>query len=72
MREFKRFLIREPLSQKSDNWHDTSFVWRAWINDESFEYFTGPGLVERDGWPKKPTLDDVLYSLVMDSEIDKV
>lgn len=65
---FKCVLIREPYSKKSDNWEDTAFAWRAWVNNESFKYFTGSGLVNPNGRPKPPTLDDVLYALVSDAE----
>ena len=65
--KFEAHLIRAPYVKKSDNWQDTAFSWRVWINDQSFEYYTGSGLVLKNGTPKKPVLDDVLYSLLMDS-----
>lgn len=65
--KFEAHLIRSPYAKKSDNWQENSFAWKVWINDQSFEYFTGYGLVLKNGTPKKPVLDDVLYSLIMDS-----
>ena len=64
---FKAILIREPYAKKSEDWQDTAFAWRIWINDQNFFYFTGGGLVEKNGKPKKPSLDDVLYCLVNDA-----
>lgn len=46
---------------------DTAFAWQVKVNGVSFDFYTGQGLVKDNGRPKPPTLDDVLYSLVMDS-----
>lgn len=63
-------LLRAPIAKKSDDWKETAYHWSVTIGGQSFDYYTGAGLVQtKDGAtiPKKPTYDDVVYSLVMDA-----
>ena len=70
--DFKISLVRSPIDLKSDNWQETAYQWLIFINNVPFDYFTGSGLTYKTkaGYekPKEPTLEDVLYSLVIDSE----
>lgn len=69
--DFFTKLLREPISKKSDNWEDTSYRWLITLDNKTFDYYTGSGLTytkqNGDTEPKRPTLEDVLYSLTMDS-----
>lgn len=69
--QFDSTLLRSPIKEKSDNWQDTSYQWKVKINDQAFDYYTGSALVkihESVVTPIRPTLDDVLYSLLSDCE----
>lgn len=76
--EFKATLIRRPIAKKSDDWRQTAFQWLVFINGQQFDFFTGSGRVikSKHSWvedkPKPPSLDDVLHSLVMDSEAENM
>lgn len=60
-------LLRGPRKAKSDNWQETAHHWLVTIGGQEFDYYTGSAHVTEKGTPKKPALDDVLYSLVMDA-----
>ena len=60
--QFNATLIRKPIAEKSDNWQEGSFEWRVSINNAIFSFYTGSAL------GSEPTLDDVLYSLISDSQ----
>jgi hypothetical protein len=66
--KFEAIFIRRPISKKSEDWQDTAFQWKVLINNESFDYYTGAGWVDKFDRPKPPRLDDVLHSLVSDYE----
>lgn len=72
--KYETKLIRNPLKKKSDNMKETAYQWLVTVNGQSFDYFTGSGLVintqkiYQNERPKTPSLKDVLYSLVMDSD----
>lgn len=75
--QFHVTFVREPLTTKtgkqSDIWQDNSYQWRVMINGEIFDYYTGRGLFDaKKHTPKKPTVDDVLYSLLGDSEAENM
>ena len=70
--EFQTYLVREPLTHKSEDWRETAYEWLVKINQAPFEYYTGSGLVDKLKHPKKPTLDDVLHSLVNDAEAENM
>jgi hypothetical protein len=71
--KFETALIRGPLKTRSSDWQETAYEWRVTLNGVSFPYFTGSGLVTKaktvfdKDRPKKPSLDDVLHSLVLDA-----
>lgn len=54
--------IRDPLNPKSGLWRETATRWLTIINGQEFDYYTG-SLVA-----KKPSLDDVLSSLLLDAD----
>jgi hypothetical protein len=66
--KFEAMLTRSPIKLRSNNWQETSFHWVVAINGQSFDYYTGCGLINEDFSPKEVSLDDVLYSLISDSE----
>lgn len=60
-------LMRAPLAKKSDKWQETAYHWLVTIGGQHFDYYTGAGLVDSAGKPKKPNYDDVVYSLITDA-----
>lgn len=66
--QFNLTFMREPLDINSTNWQETCYHWRAHINNQDFDFYTGAGWVTKAGTPKRPKLDDVLHSLVSDSD----
>jgi hypothetical protein len=64
---FKYNLVRGPVKGVKE-WPKNSFKWHVELNGISFDYFTGTGLVKPNGSPLSPNVDDVLHSLIMDSE----
>lgn len=68
--KFNTRLIRKPLTEnrKNDDWQLSSYLWEVSINGQSFDFYCGSGWVNKNGQPKAPKLDDVLHSLIMDSE----
>lgn len=60
--QFSITKVRNPLSPKSDVWRETATRWLAIINNQEFDYYTGSGIT------KKPELDDVLSSLLLDAD----
>lgn len=59
---FKAVLLRNPSRIKSDNWKKNYHHWIITINGQSFDCYTGTAT------PNPPTLDDVLYCLIMDAK----
>lgn len=57
-------LIRGPLNK--GDWPAKSFKWLVTIDGQQFDYYTGIGRVKPNGSPKPPSLDDVLFSLILD------
>jgi hypothetical protein len=68
--DFKVKLIRNPISDngRSPIWQENAFQWKVLLNNQDFDYYTGNRLVDKIGRPKKPTVDDVLHSLLSDYE----
>ncbi len=64
--QYQAKLIRPPVNLKSGNWQETAYQWQIIINGQTFDYYTGSALVNKNGTPKKPVLDDILYSLTSD------
>lgn len=89
-------MVRNPIKQNADDWHETAHHWRVTINGETVDYYTGIGhrtprafRMEREDYarlarasrltpdglkqllrcsiPTKPSVDDVIYSLVSDA-----
>lgn len=70
--EFQAIFIRKPIHIKSAVWQETSHQWKVLINGQDFDYYTGSGLIDENKSPKKPTLDDVLHSLLSDYDAMKI
>lgn len=100
--KYETHLIRDPKTDKSDDWQETSNKWVITLNGEDFDYYTGSAhrvikgklwgeqcatferlsnvgfnrTLTAEGFKKlmaltkatPPKIEDVLYSLIMDSD----
>lgn len=58
---FAAKLVRNPITEKSENWQDTSFQWLVTIAGQNFDYYTGSAKLGA------PSYDDVVHCLLIDS-----
>jgi len=67
-RKADAILVRKALKSQSDDWRETADRWIVNINGQVFDYYTGIGHRNNKAAPQLPLLDDVLFSLVSDSD----
>jgi hypothetical protein len=59
---FEALHVRAPLKIKSENWQEKANKWLIKIAGQSFDYYTGSGIIE------SPNYDSVMAYLVRDAE----